>query len=113
MPHIYETKRNKKWVWGWIDEKWVPYTRAQRKTTATIAQTFVPPFASPAFVGAGKFVLVPRGFAGCRELGLLVAFVGRGELEPLLEIVGLDKFGLLMGVVSPGGFVVSLGTVGF
>ena len=56
-------------------------------------------------------MLVPKGFAG-GELPLLVRLVDRGELV-VLEIVGPDKFVLLIGVVSPGEFAVSLGIVGF
>lgn len=96
----------------WTVQRGAIYVRAQRKGTATIAQTFVTIFVLPAFVDAGVFVLVPAGFVGRVGLVLLVRFVGRDELVLLLvEVVGSDGSDSLV-VVDPGEFVVSVGVVG-
>lgn len=96
-----------------VNRKWFVYTRVQRERMTTIAQIFVAPFVSPAFVGTGKFALLPVGFVDRGELVLLVRFVGLGELVlPLVGVVGSGRSISLTGSVGPGESVVLVEIVG-
>jgi hypothetical protein len=96
------------------------YTRAQIKSTTTVAQSFLPPFAlaefAPVGVGWPKLRL-PLAFVGLCELLLLVEVLGCGEIVLPVGFVGPDGFVLLgfvslVGVGFAGGFVSPLGVAG-
>jgi hypothetical protein len=85
---------------------WVVYTRAQIKSTTTVAQPFVLSFALPAFVfvGAGWLKLrLPLAFVGPCELLLLVELLGPGELASPVGFMSL------VGVGGAGEFASPLG----